>query len=174
MERVSFGGHQDRHLTTFKTKWGRYRYRCAPQGYKVSGDAYTHRYDKITMGVKDVKRVIDYMLLYATDLEGSFSQVTNYLTLVGNNGIVLNSDKFSFGEDTVDWAGIRITEDKAQPLLEHVKAIREFPAPINAQLLGIGESGRPLLLCPATPAAIQRAAQEEDAVVLGRAATEVV
>ena len=122
---------EDRHLTTFYTKWGRYRYRCAPQGYQASGDAYTHRYDKITMGVKDVKRVIDDTLLYATDLEGAFRQVAEYLTLVGNNGIVLNSDKFSFGEDTVDWAGIRITKDKAQPLPEHVKAIREFPTPIN-------------------------------------------
>ena len=49
---------EDRHLTTFYTKSGRYRYRSAPQGFQASGDAYTHRY-KITMGVKDVKRVID-------------------------------------------------------------------------------------------------------------------
>ena len=122
---------EDSYLTTFYTKWGRYRYRCAPQGYLASGDAYTHRYDKITMGVKDVKRVIDDTLLYATDLEGAFRQVAEYLTLVGNNGIVLNSDKFSFWEDTVDWAGIRITKDKTQPLPEHVKAIREFPTLIN-------------------------------------------
>ena len=34
---------------------------------------------------------------------------------------MLNSDTFSFGEDTVNWAGIRLTKDKAQPLPEHVK-----------------------------------------------------
>jgi hypothetical protein len=72
------------------------------------------------MGVKDVKRVINDTLLYATNPEGSFRQVVEYLTLVGNNGIELNSNKFSFGEDTVDWAGTK-----------HVKAIREFPTPIN-------------------------------------------
>ena len=122
---------EDRHLTTFYTKWGRYRYRSAPQGYQTSGDAYTHRYDKITMGVKNIKRVIDDTLLYAVDLEGAFKQVAEYLTLVGKNGIVLNSDKFYFGEDTVDWAGIRLTKDKAQPLPEHIKAIKEFPTPVN-------------------------------------------
>ena len=37
---------------TFYTKWGRYRYRIATQGYAASGDAYTHIYDKITMGVR--------------------------------------------------------------------------------------------------------------------------
>ena len=78
-----------------------------------------------------MKRVINNTLLYATDLEGSFGQVADYLTLVRNNGIVRNSDKFSFGEDNVDWAGIRITNDKAQSLPKHVKAIREFPTPIN-------------------------------------------
>ena len=122
---------EDRHLTTFYTKWGRYRYRSAPQGYQASGDAYTHRYDKITLGVQDIKRVIDDTLLYSVDLEGAFRQVAEYLTLVGKNGIVLNSDKFYFGEDTVDWAGIRLTKDKAQPLPEHIKAIREFPTPVN-------------------------------------------
>ena len=31
----------DRHLMTFITPWGRYRYRTAPQGYIASGDCYT-------------------------------------------------------------------------------------------------------------------------------------
>ena len=113
---------EDRHLTTFYTKWGRYCYRSAPQGYQASRDAYTHQY-KITLGLKDMKRVIDVTLLYATDMDGAFKQVAY--------GIVLNSDKFSFGKDTVDWAGIRLTKDKAQPLPEHVKVIKEFPTPIN-------------------------------------------
>ena len=31
----------------------------------------------------------------------------------------------------MDWAGIRITQDKAQPLPKDVKAIKEFPTPID-------------------------------------------
>ena len=31
----------------------------------------------------------------------------------------------------MDWAGVRLTKDKAQPLPEHVMAIREFPRPNN-------------------------------------------
>ena len=31
----------------------------------------------------------------------------------------------------MDWAGIRLTKDKAQPLPVHVKVIKEFPTPIN-------------------------------------------
>ena len=42
----------DRHLTTFLTPWGRYRYRVAPQGYVSSGDGYTRRYDEIVMAAE--------------------------------------------------------------------------------------------------------------------------
>ena len=122
---------EDRHLTTFFTMWGHYRYRSAPQCYASSGDAYTHRYDKITMGVKNSKRVIDDTLLHARDLEEAYWQVAEYLTLVGRNRIILNSDKFCFAEDTVDWAGISKAKDKVQPLPEHIKVIREFPTPVN-------------------------------------------
>ena len=58
------------------------------------------------MDVKDIKRVIDDTILYSTDIGSSFNKVSEYLTLVGRNGIVLNPEKFHFAEDEVDWAGI--------------------------------------------------------------------
>jgi hypothetical protein len=48
----------------------------------ASGDAYTHRYDKITAGFKDIRRVIDDTLLFAKNLAEAFKQVAAYLTLV--------------------------------------------------------------------------------------------
>ena len=72
----------------------------------ASGDAYTHRYDKITMCFRDIKRVIDDTILYSKDIGSSFNKVAKYLTLVGRNGIILNLEKFHFAEDEVDWAGI--------------------------------------------------------------------
>ena len=116
---------EDRHMTTFLTPWGRNKYTMAPQGYLASGDGYTHRYNRITVGFRNIKTVIDDTLLYAKNLEEAFRQVAEYLTLVGKNGIILNSEKFQFGEDMMDWAGVWLTKDKAQPLPEHVKAIRE-------------------------------------------------
>ena len=122
---------EDRHLTTFLTPWGRYCYRTAPQGYKVSGDAYTARYDRITIGVKKMRRVIDDTLLYEDNVEKAFHQVAEYLSLVGQNGIILNPDKFEFAEDKVSWAGVRLTEDKVAPIPEHVTAIKQFPTPTS-------------------------------------------
>ena len=120
---------EDRHLTTFYSPWGRYRYKTAPQGYNTSGDAYTHRYDMVVMAVENMRRVIDDTLLHADSIEKAFHQVAAYLTLVGKNGIILNPDKFQFAADVVDWAGVRISADKVEPLPDHVQALRNFPAP---------------------------------------------
>ena len=71
--------------------------------------------------------MIDDTLLYAKDLEEAFKQVVEYLTLVGKNGIILNPEKFMFGKDEVDWAGVRITKNGVRPLPEHVDSMRNFP-----------------------------------------------
>ena len=48
-----------------------------------------------------MRRVIDDTLLYEDDIEKSFRQVAAYLSLVGQDGIILNPDKFVFAEDEV-------------------------------------------------------------------------
>ena len=79
----------------------------------------------------NIKRVVDDTLLYAKNLEEAFHQVAKYLELAGNNGIILNPEKYNFGKDVVDWAGVRVTQDKIAPLPEHVEAIKNFPVPEN-------------------------------------------
>lgn len=62
----------DRHLTTFITHWGKYRYKTAPQGYIASGDGYTRRYDEIVAHIQNKTKYIDDVLLWANSLEDSF------------------------------------------------------------------------------------------------------
>ena len=121
----------DRPLTTFLTPWGRYRYRTTPQGYKISGDAYTHRFDKITVDVQDCDRVIDDTILHKPTVGEIFQHVAEYLTLCGRNGISQNLDNFTFCEKTVDWVGFRLVPDGVRPLPSHADAIRSFPTSRN-------------------------------------------
>ena len=59
----------DIHLTTsFITPKGRFRYLRRPQGFLASGDGYSHRYDMITMGFKNIKKDIDDTLIWASNL----------------------------------------------------------------------------------------------------------
>ncbi|XP_048575650.1 uncharacterized protein LOC116619407 [Nematostella vectensis] len=124
--------HQnDRHLTTFITPWGRYRYKTAPQGYIASGDGYSRRFDEIVSHVPNKAKCIDDTLLWADDINSSFHQAVNWLDLCGRHGITLNPDKFVFAADTVEFAGFEITRNSVRPCQKYLDAIRKFPTPVN-------------------------------------------
>ena len=122
---------EDRHLTTFITPWGRYRYCTAPQGYIASGDGYSRRFDEIVSNIPNKTKCIDDTLLWSNTLEESFFQACNWLDICGRNGIILNPDKFIFGQTTVEFAGFEITPDSVRPCKKFLQAIMDFPTPKN-------------------------------------------
>ena len=60
---------EDRHLTTFTTPWGLFRYKRAPQGFLSSGDGYNRRFDAIVAHISRLERCVDDSLLHDLDLE---------------------------------------------------------------------------------------------------------
>ena len=121
----------DKHLTTFITPWGRYRYCVAPQGYRASGDGYTRRYDEIVSEIDDHTKCIDDALLWSDSIADSFHQAVQWLDVCGQNGITLNPDKFVFSSTVVDFAGFTITMDSVLPSPKYSDAILNFPVPRN-------------------------------------------
>jgi hypothetical protein len=121
----------DRHLTTFITPWGRYRYCTTPQGYISSGDGYTRRFDEIVAGFPRKTKCVDDTCLWGDTIEDCFYQVCQWLDLCGKNGIVLNPDKFVFAQDVVEFAGFDITLDDVKPSSKYIDAITKFPTPTN-------------------------------------------
>ena len=82
-----------------------YRYKRMTMGDHVSMDAYNFRFDRITKGVENKKRCVDDSLLYSNTLEEAFNKTAEYLTLMGENGILQNPEKFQFGKKELEWAG---------------------------------------------------------------------
>lgn len=122
---------EDRHLTTFITPWGRYRYKTAPQGYVASGDGYTRRYDEIVSHIPRKTKCIDDVLLWSTSIEECFHQTAEWLDTCGRHGITLNPTKFVFAQDTVEFAGFEVTPDSVRPCRRYLQAIHDFPPPQN-------------------------------------------
>ena len=140
----------DRHLTTFITPWGRYRYCVAPQGYVSSGDAYTRRFDEIAMDFPNKIKVVDDALLftplsttehnvpekdrldtYSSSLSESFFQAAEWLDLCGKNHITGNPSKFCMGEIETDFTAFRLGETHVGPCRSFLEAINNFPTPKN-------------------------------------------
>ena len=120
---------EDRHLTTFITPWGRYRYKSALQGFLASGDAYTRRYDEIIASINNKTKCVDDTLLWQNNLENAFHQACEYLSLCGESGITLNPKKFQFAQESVEFAGFTITPTSVKPSKKHLEAILNFPTP---------------------------------------------
>ena len=121
----------DRHLTTFITPWGRYRYCVAPQGYIASGDGYSRRFDEIVSHIPQNTKCVDDTLMWSDSIEGAFFQAVDWLHTCGNNGIILNPTKFSFAKTTVTFAGFEITPTTVRPCSQYLEAIQNFPTPRN-------------------------------------------
>ena len=122
----------DKHLTTFITPWGRYRYRTAPQGYIASGDGYTRRFDEIVPEFPNKTKCVDDSLLWSETIEDSFFQACKWLDIIcGRHGITLNPEKFVFAQDSVEFAGFEITNESVRPCKSYLKAILDFPSPQN-------------------------------------------
>ena len=117
--------------TTFITEWGRYRYCRAPMGFHVSGDAYTRRFDDITVDQPQVVRVVDDSLLWDKTIRAAFWHTFDYLKQCSDNGIVFNKEKFEFAKESIDFAGFEITKDGYKPIKKILEAIQSFPTPKN-------------------------------------------
>ena len=120
---------EDRHLTTFITEQGRFRYRRAPMGFMASQDAYTARYDAIISDVPRRSKCVDDTVLWDEDLSAHWWRIIDYLELVGRHGVILNPTKLQFSSTEVDFAGFRVTATGVKPLPRYLDAIAAFPTP---------------------------------------------
>ena len=120
-----------RHLTTFITPFGRWRYTRAPQEFLSSGDGYNRRFDAVLSTFERKERCVDDTIHYYTDLERQWWRTIDLLTRVGQAGIVLNPVKFQFAQREVDFAGFRVSDTAIEPLLKYLDAIRDFPSPTS-------------------------------------------
>ena len=120
---------KDRHITTFITPWGRYRYKVAPQGFLSSGDGYTQRFDSIIAEFRNKVKCVDDTCMWSDSIEAAFFQACDWLDLCARNGITLNPKKFQFAQDTVEFAGLTVTPNNIKPNQTFLNAIIEFPAP---------------------------------------------
>ena len=98
-----------------------------PQGYLVPGAAYIRRYDKIIKDIPCKMKIVDDTLLYDSSINGAFYYTFDFLLQCARNGIVLNTNKFQFCQDVVQFRGLQITSSEVTPFESMIQAILDFP-----------------------------------------------
>ena len=119
----------DKDKTTFIAPWGRFRYRVSPQGYLASMDGYTHRFSLITEEIENKVTIVDDNLVYSDSIEENFKDVCRLLSICHNAGLVVNSDKFQFCQETVEFAGLDVTMEGVKPCKKFLESMKQFPRP---------------------------------------------
>ena len=121
----------DRHLTTFITPFGRWRYTRAPQGFLSSGDRYNRRLDAILSSFDRKERCVDDIIHHDSSLEQHWWRTIDLLSLLDQAGVVLNPEKFRFASKCVDFTGFWISESTTEMLLKYLDVIRDFLSPTS-------------------------------------------
>lgn len=119
-----------RHLTTFLTPFGRFRFCRAPMGLNASGDEYCSRGDRALAGLGGVKKIVDDILVYASTIEELYERVETVLNKCNESGITLSKKKTQIGK-SVNFAGFIISDEGIAPDPAKVKSIANFPTPRN-------------------------------------------
>lgn len=123
--------HKDsRHLTTFLTPLGRFRFCRAPMGLNASGDEYCARGDRALAGIVGVRKIVDDILIYAQTFEELKHRMETVLLRCQDAGITLSKEKVQIG-NSVNFAGFIISDKGIAPDPEKVKSISRFPVPCN-------------------------------------------
>ena len=61
------------------------------------------------------RRCIDDTLHYEKDISDAFARACEFLNTCRNNGVMLNSKKFLFAKDKVDFIGFTVTTSGVRP-----------------------------------------------------------
>ena len=117
-----------RHLTTFITPIGRFRYRRLPIGMSASGDHWNLASDTALEGLPGIQKLVDDILTGAKNGHELYIRVRAVLLRCRATGMKLNRKKIQFGTK-VEFAGHIISAQGVTPNHDKFDAILKFPTP---------------------------------------------
>ena len=121
---------ESKKFTTFLLPSGRYRFLRAPMGLSASSDEWCKRSDEALYGIPGVHKLVDDILIEATDYDDLLEKLESVLERCLKSNITISLDKLQIG-DSVIFAGYKVSAKSVHPIKERTEAIKNFPAPTN-------------------------------------------
>ena len=120
---------ESRHLSTFITPWGRYRFLRNPQGFVAAGDKFNQRTDQAFEGIGNFAKVVDDCLVHDATFNDHVKRVRSVLQCARENGITFSKKKFAFAQSEVQFCGYFVSEGGWRMDPERTSALGQFPTP---------------------------------------------
>ena len=120
-------------LTTFRTPYGRYRFKRLPFGLNVSQDIYQQRMDSITSQSEGCVGISDDIIVHGRNKEEHDRRLRNFLKIAEVEGLKMNSKKCKISTSEISFFGRKITKDGITPDPKKVTDINNLPQPTGKE-----------------------------------------
>ncbi len=125
----------DIHKTAVITPFGLWEFLRMPFGLRNAGQSSQRFMDEVLSGLDFAFCYLDDILIGSSSTEEHLQHLHLVLQRLQEYGLVLNMEKCELAQQEIDFLGHHITADGATPILRHVQAIQDFPAPQDKKQL---------------------------------------
>jgi hypothetical protein len=125
----------DIHMTAMITPVGLWEFLRMPFGLRNAGQSFQRFMDEVLSGLDFAFCYLDDILIGSSSTEEHLHHLHLVLQRLQEYGLVLNMEKCELAHQEIDFLGHHITADGASPILKHVQAIQDFPAPQDKKQL---------------------------------------
>lgn len=124
--------HPDsRHITTFITNKGLFRYKRLMFGIKCAPEVFQKTLERILLKCEGCINFIDDILIFGKDKEEHDRRLGRVLKTLEENDVVLRKDKCLIGKTEIQFLGHEFSQKGIRPLQKYVSSIQGFRPPIN-------------------------------------------
>ena len=131
---------ESKHLTTFLTPFGRYRFNRLPMGITLAPEVYQRKMAEMLDGLPGVVFFQDDIIVHGKGTEHD-KRPSAVLNRIKETGIKLNESKCEFRRQSVSFLGHRLSAAGVQPDKDKIRAVQDMPPPENVHelrtLLGV-------------------------------------
>ncbi len=125
----------DIHKTAVITPFGLWEFLRMPFGLRNAGQSSQRFMDEVLSWLDFAFCYLDDILIGSSSTEEHIQHLHLVLQRLQEYGLVLNMEKCELARQEIDFLGHHITAEGASPILRHVQAIQDFPAPQDKKQL---------------------------------------
>lgn len=118
-------------LTTFSTPFGRYRWRVVPYGLNNAPEEFQRTMNDLFEEVRGVQPYIDDIAFGTQTIDEHCKLIRQILEIARREGLKLNRDKVQLAKNEIFYLGHNVSQQGLQADEKKIKAISEFPIPVN-------------------------------------------
>ena len=120
-----------RHITTFSTHCGLYRYCRLNYGTDASAELFQHQLQTMLEGIKGVRNIADDIIIFASDRKQHDEALAQCLDRLEQNGLTLNFGKRKFLKESLEFFGLIFSKDGTRPDQKKTEAFVNTPTPTS-------------------------------------------